>query len=504
MDVVAAYRDVGTYRGAAAMCGVDPKTVKRKVLAHEAGELDEERAERAPVPKNTDGVRGVVAERVGGERARISAKRLLPAARAAGYAGSAAELPAAGRRRRRAGRGGDRPSQRRPAVWTPGETLVIDWGTLPGGVQGVLRGGGVVAVPVRALRPRRDRRHDDGVAGRVLRDARRRAGQGARRSDGLLEGRRRGQRGDPDTGLRPVRDALPVLPGLLPSGRPGVEGHRRAPRRLREDATSSLPGRRDDLAVWNAGCRGVVRRGQRRRAHRDLRRSGRAARDGAAVVAGVAVAAAADRAGARCARSTSCRRCGWRRRATRSRTAWSAAGSRRSPSTGRCGSTTSTASSSPSTRSSAAGEASVLDEHYPTPRRAPSRGPTGTQRHRAGLPRSRRAGRSVHPRRRRRRHDDAAERDRRDRHRSAARPRPRRSSAGVDPSDPLRPVPGRRCALDPGHRPRRCPNRPRRRQRRRRSARRRGPLASTPTGSRAWHDPAAPPRRRCPPISRPA
>jgi len=47
MDVVAAYRDVGTYRGAAEICGVDPKTVKRKVLAHEAGELDEERARRA-------------------------------------------------------------------------------------------------------------------------------------------------------------------------------------------------------------------------------------------------------------------------------------------------------------------------------------------------------------------------------------------------------------------------------------------------------------------------
>jgi hypothetical protein len=25
--------------------------------------------------------------------------------------------------------------QRRPAVWVPGETLVIDWGTLPGGVK---------------------------------------------------------------------------------------------------------------------------------------------------------------------------------------------------------------------------------------------------------------------------------------------------------------------------------------------------------------------------------
>jgi hypothetical protein len=31
MDVVAAYKNVGTYRGAAEICGVDPKTVKRKV-----------------------------------------------------------------------------------------------------------------------------------------------------------------------------------------------------------------------------------------------------------------------------------------------------------------------------------------------------------------------------------------------------------------------------------------------------------------------------------------
>ena len=68
MDVVAAYRDVGTFRGAAAVCGVDPKTVKRKVLAHERAELDDVRAERAPVPKNTDGVRAVVADLVRLER----------------------------------------------------------------------------------------------------------------------------------------------------------------------------------------------------------------------------------------------------------------------------------------------------------------------------------------------------------------------------------------------------------------------------------------------------
>ena len=75
---------VGTYRGAAEMCGVDPKTVKRKVLAHEAGVLDEERAERAPVPKNTDGVRDVVLER---GRARRTGEDLGEAAVAGGTGG---------------------------------------------------------------------------------------------------------------------------------------------------------------------------------------------------------------------------------------------------------------------------------------------------------------------------------------------------------------------------------------------------------------------------------
>ncbi len=131
MDVVAAFRDVGTYRGAAEICGVDPKTVKRKVLAHEAGQLDEERAARAPVPRNTDVARALVAQRVAATRARISAKRLLVEARAVGYTGSARNfrrLVAAEKKKWRTANG----RQRRPAVWTPGDTVVIDWGTLPG------------------------------------------------------------------------------------------------------------------------------------------------------------------------------------------------------------------------------------------------------------------------------------------------------------------------------------------------------------------------------------
>ena len=57
MDVVDAYTRLGSYRSAGEVCGVDPKTVKRKVLAHQAGLLDDERAERAPVAKNTDPAR---------------------------------------------------------------------------------------------------------------------------------------------------------------------------------------------------------------------------------------------------------------------------------------------------------------------------------------------------------------------------------------------------------------------------------------------------------------
>ena len=84
-----------------------------------------------PRGHNYDGVADLVAERVEKTSGRISAKRLLPAARAAGYGGSArnfrrlvAEQKALWRREHHRGR--------RPAVWSPGEHLVIDWGALGG------------------------------------------------------------------------------------------------------------------------------------------------------------------------------------------------------------------------------------------------------------------------------------------------------------------------------------------------------------------------------------
>ena len=85
--------------------------------------------ERAGRARNYDEVADLVEEKIRKTSGRISAKRLLPAARAAGYAGSPRNfrrLVADAKRSWRLGQA--RAGGRRPAVWTPGETLVIDWG----------------------------------------------------------------------------------------------------------------------------------------------------------------------------------------------------------------------------------------------------------------------------------------------------------------------------------------------------------------------------------------
>ena len=128
LDIITAYENVGTYRGAAEVCGTTHKTVKRVVERHASGGA---RPEREPRPANYETVRGLVAEAVASARGRVSAKRLLPRARAAGYAGSPRNfrrLVAAEKRAWRAERG----HPRRPAVWSPGEHLIIDWGVVAG------------------------------------------------------------------------------------------------------------------------------------------------------------------------------------------------------------------------------------------------------------------------------------------------------------------------------------------------------------------------------------
>ena len=72
MNIISTYREVGTYRGAAELCGTTHKTVKRAVERAEAGGPPQ----REPRPRNFDAVRDLVAERVAKSRGRISAKRL--------------------------------------------------------------------------------------------------------------------------------------------------------------------------------------------------------------------------------------------------------------------------------------------------------------------------------------------------------------------------------------------------------------------------------------------
>ena len=111
--------------GPAAISGTTPKTVRRVIARHEAGGGA---PARAPREHNYDAVAALVAERVAKTAARISAKRLLSAARAAGYAGSPRNFRRLVAVQKHAWRV-DHHRGRRPAVWSPGEYLVIDWGS---------------------------------------------------------------------------------------------------------------------------------------------------------------------------------------------------------------------------------------------------------------------------------------------------------------------------------------------------------------------------------------
>ena len=118
MDIISAYQQLGSYRAAAEACGTTHRTVKKvvdKFEADQAGVAPQPRADRT---HNYDAVAEMVAERIDKSSARISAKRLLPIARAAGYEGSGrnfrrlvADAKALWRSNNHSGR--------RPAVWSP-------------------------------------------------------------------------------------------------------------------------------------------------------------------------------------------------------------------------------------------------------------------------------------------------------------------------------------------------------------------------------------------------
>ena len=128
MDMNAAYQEVGTYRGTAAICGSSDKTVKRAV---EAAKADESATTDGGgvVEHNYDDVTDIIATRVEKTEGRISAKRLLPVVRAAGYEGSARNLRRAVADAKKKWRT-EHHRGRRPGVWAPGDMLVFDWGEI--------------------------------------------------------------------------------------------------------------------------------------------------------------------------------------------------------------------------------------------------------------------------------------------------------------------------------------------------------------------------------------
>jgi len=97
MDIIAAYREVGTFRGAAEITGTTHKTVRRVIARHEAGSAA---PARPPRSHNYDGVAELVAARVKATAGRISAKRrVCQVFGVTDLVGSSSGLRTGGRRR---------------------------------------------------------------------------------------------------------------------------------------------------------------------------------------------------------------------------------------------------------------------------------------------------------------------------------------------------------------------------------------------------------------------
>ena len=183
MDIIAAYREVGSYRGAAEMCGTTHKTVRRVVRRPRPGAAAEPSAAGPQLRRGHGSGRGQGGQDVWAD--------LGEAAAASGAGGRlrrvGAQLPAAGRRAETA-------VAARSSPWPPagGVATGPDAGDRlgrRGRAARVLRGAGLVAVPVRAVRRRRAGDDHTRAARRVLRHARWSAQDGAGRPDGLPEGR---------------------------------------------------------------------------------------------------------------------------------------------------------------------------------------------------------------------------------------------------------------------------------------------------------------------------
>jgi transposase len=129
LDIINAYEETGSMRAAGALCGTTHKTVKRVLERRASGQRPGRR--RAPQPGLADAFTDLIFGKVKTTDGRITAKRLLPVVRAAGYAGSARTL----RRAVAVQKGKWRKARRvyRPWIPEPGQHLLIDYGTVTHG-----------------------------------------------------------------------------------------------------------------------------------------------------------------------------------------------------------------------------------------------------------------------------------------------------------------------------------------------------------------------------------
>jgi len=126
VNIIDAFHQLGSYRAAARLLGTTHKTVRRAVERQQAGGPWSRRPR--PISKNTDPIIALISDRVRATDGRISAKRLLPSARAAGYQGSARNFRRAVSKVKMEWRQKRRIF--RPWVASPGQHLVIDWATI--------------------------------------------------------------------------------------------------------------------------------------------------------------------------------------------------------------------------------------------------------------------------------------------------------------------------------------------------------------------------------------
>ena len=257
MDIISAYREVGTYRGAAAICGTTHKTVKRVI---ERARVRRRRRRRGrPRARNYDAVAELVAERVRADRRAGSPRS--GCCRPRGRRGTRGRRATSGgwsRRGKRCGAGTTTAAAGRrcgPRVSTWSSTGACWAGCTCSARCWPGRGCGSCASPTTSAPTRRWRCSRSasstlgGVPAVVLADRM-----------GCLKGGVVANMVVPDRGLRAVRRALRVPPGLLRGRRPGVEGHRGEPGRLRQDRPDDPRRRRvrrrpfADVAAANAAA----------------------------------------------------------------------------------------------------------------------------------------------------------------------------------------------------------------------------------------------------------